>query len=225
MRKNDYNSNISCFSFNDASPCLGDCEQYFKQICIRDNKIIISLISFLEFYDVLSLKNTCKSIHKKIDKKVVKNYVRIGGLTINTRREFWMSNIDYKGMERIIRKEINDVSEFENLYNKILIKSDLEKLNNDRKFFKVSEEISRDIDRTFHFGKFKTSEGQQEIGRVLTAIAYVRPEIGYCQGMNFVAGALIYFIGEEELVFWIFLALLDERELNSLYFKVILFFF
>ena len=62
---------------------------------------------------------------------------------------------------------------------------------------------------------------QQEIGRVLVALAYVKPEIGYCQGMNFIAGALLFLIKDEDLVFWIFLSFLDDKELNSLYLKVI----
>jgi hypothetical protein len=57
------------------------------------------------------------------------------------------------------------------------------------------------------------------------AIAYIRPEIGYCQGMNFVAGSILYFIDDEELTFWVFLALLDDLELNSLYYRVSRFIF
>jgi hypothetical protein len=88
---------------------------------------------------------------------------------------------------------------------------------------RVIEEISRDLNRTFHTGIFEIEEGQLILGRILRAIAYVRPEIGYCQGMNFVAGAIYTFIEDEELSFWIFLTFLDEMELNSLYFKVFIF--
>ena len=70
---------------------------------------------------------------------------------------------------------------------------------------------------------FITSEGQGKLGNVLLSLAYIRPEINYCQGMNFVAGALIEFFGEE-LAFWIFIILLDNYELNSLYSKVKYFF-
>ena len=43
---------------------------------------------------------------------------------------------------------------------------------------------------------------------ILTALAFIRPEIGYCQGMNFIVGALINFIDDEERCFWIIYHLL-----------------
>jgi flagellar biosynthesis chaperone FliJ len=49
------------------------------------------------------------------------------------------------------------------------------------------------------------------------AIAFIRPEIGYCQGMNFIVGALINFIDSEEKCFWIFLHFIDNIELKMLY--------
>lgn len=223
-RRDEYNSNFSVFSFNDAMPCLGDCEMYFKKICSSDSKIILSIISHLEYFEVVNLKNTCKCTYKKIDKKIIKEHFRGGGITNLTRQKYWMNNIDYKSMEELIRKEIQDTGGDENLYKLILKKAEIEKNNQDKKFLKVTEEIGRDLSRTFHVGKFTTQEGQQELDRVLTALAYIRPEIGYCQGMNFVAGALLYFMNSEELVFWIFLSLLDLLELNSLYFKVSLYF-
>jgi hypothetical protein len=215
-----YNSNFSVFSFKDAVPCLGDCELYFKQICRADNKVISCVMRYLEYPDMINLRSSCKPMFKKIDKKLIKQYIRQGGITERSRKKFWQNNIDYRRMEEIILKENPDVKEKDKLYSKILQKAEQEQSNPDRKFFKVVEEIKRDLNRTFHWGKFQTEEGQMELGRVLIALAYIRPEIGYCQGMNFVAGALIHYMDDEEIVFWIFLALLDDFELNSLYYKV-----
>ena len=50
-------------------------------------------------------------------------------------------------------------------------------------------------------------------------MAFIRPEIGYCQGMNFIAGALIELIEEEEKIFWIFLSFIDNIDMNLLYLK------
>ena len=50
-------------------------------------------------------------------------------------------------------------------------------------------------------------------------MAFIRPEIGYCQGMNFIAGALIELIDEEEKIFWIFLSFIDNIDMNLLYLK------
>ena len=54
---------------------------------------------------------------------------------------------------------------------------------------------------------------------ILSALAFIRPEIGYCQGMNFIVGALINFIDNEEKCFWIFLSFIDNFEMNFLYLK------
>lgn len=221
FNNNDYQSNISVFSFHNAIPCLGDCEFFFRKMCNHsDNKIIVSIVQYLEYQELISLKHTSKFLYKKIDKKVIKSYIRKGGISDKTRKDFWISNIEYKEMEQLIKKELFYSENAEQVYQKILDKSDIEKKQADKVFFRVTEEINRDIGRTFHTGKFSSEEGQMELGRVLRALAFVRPEIGYCQGMNFIAGALIQFMDEEDTVFWIFLSLLDLKELNSLYFKV-----
>jgi hypothetical protein len=215
---NDYNSNISVFSFQNATPCLGDCEFYFMQISSTKQSLIKNLIVFLEFPDVLALKHTCKSLNTSINKKVIKEYIRRGCILPEHRKNLWISNIDHMKMKKMIGEELNDNTD--SLYENIHSRAEIEKSNENQKFRKVVDEIIKDINRTFHVGKFNTEEGQQELKRVLTALAYVRPEIGYCQGMNFVAGALLFFIKDEDIVFWIFLSLLDSRELNSLYFRV-----
>ena len=55
------------------------------------------------------------------------------------------------------------------------------------------------------------------LDNILTLIAFIRPEIGYCQGMNFIVGALINFINDEETCFWIFLHFIDNIKLKDLY--------
>ena len=84
----------------------------------------------------------------------------------------------------------------------------------------VYDEIGRDLNRTFHTDKFDSVEGQNELDRILSTVAYVRPEIGYCQGMNFVVAALLTILDNEEFTFWTFIVFLDEFELSSLYLKV-----
>ena len=67
----------------------------------------------------------------------------------------------------------------------------------------------------------KTSEGQEELRRVLQAIAFALPEVAYCQGMNFIASTLIAALGNnEELAFWIFMNLLVTRDMKTLFLPV-----
>lgn len=126
-------------------------------------------------------------------------------------------------MIQFIKKEQNID---ENLINSKVYQTIQEKAKNssesNKDFNKTIQEIYKDIGRTFHVDKLKTKEGQDELGRVLTALAFIRPEIGYCQGMNFVAGALLSVLKDEELSFWVFVSLLDQFELNSLYVKVLI---
>ena len=56
---------------------------------------------------------------------------------------------------------------------------------------KVRDEISRDLKRTHTSERMKMAEGQKELDHVLQAIAFVLPDVGYCQGMNFIASTLI----------------------------------
>jgi hypothetical protein len=207
LNENEYHTN---FSFIDATPSE-NCN-----IIKLNDKVLDLLVTFLEFGDIINMRVTCKTFKKKFNKKNIKQIIRDGAITHKTRKTFWMSNIDYKTMEEIIRKELSIEGD---LYGGIQVLKDNERQNN-KKFYKVCDEVEKDLYRTFHFGKFTTQEGQDELGRILMAIAYIRPEIGYCQGMNFVAGSILYFIDDEKLTFWIFLALLDSLELNSLYYKV-----
>jgi len=38
---------------------------------------------------------------------------------------------------------------------------------------------------------FRTKEGQQALERMLSAVAFYHKKLGYVQGMNFLAGALL----------------------------------
>ncbi|KAK6205475.1 rab-GTPase-TBC domain-containing protein [Scheffersomyces amazonensis] len=80
---------------------------------------------------------------------------------------------------------------------------------------KDSDVIERDLDRTFPDNKyFKSNDNNepkmiQSLRRVLTAFAHYKPQIGYCQSLNFLAGLLLLFMNEERS-FWM-LVILTER--------------
>ena len=85
---------------------------------------------------------------------------------------------------------------------------------------KVRIEIGKDLNRTKTSERVNTSEGQEELRRVLLAVAYVIPDIGYCQGMNFVAGALIELAGGEAQAFLVFMFMIIEKEMRPLFLPV-----
>ena len=64
-------------------------------------------------------------------------------------------------------------------------------------------EIQRDISRTFpYLDDFATDEqiGRKSLYDVLHCVSVAYPEIGYCQGMNFLASQLLLFMSEEVLI-------------------------
>lgn len=67
---------------------------------------------------------------------------------------------------------------------------------------KVKEDIDKDLYRTFPgHDYFNTPEAISCLRRVLSAFAVKNEQIGYCQSLNFIAGAMILFM-EEESAFW-----------------------
>jgi hypothetical protein len=79
------------------------------------------------------------------------------------------------------------------------------------------EDISRDINRTFHTDRFLEDKGITELTNVLEALSYINLDTGYCQGMNFIAGTLIYTFDSDETAFWMFLAMLKHCEVTNLF--------
>lgn len=55
---------------------------------------------------------------------------------------------------------------------------------------------------------------------MLHAVGYVIPEVGYCQGMNFIASVLIGVLESEEAAFWIFLEMMVSKDMKSLFLPV-----
>jgi hypothetical protein len=217
---NNYHSNLSVFSFKDAKPSSGNCEFYFKKL-INSNKIIfLSTISYLEFNDIMNLKMINKTSYRILNKNLLKDYLGKTSLTNNSRKKFWLNNLTFNSILESTKRqlEINYEINSKDLFYLILNKANEKEIENPE-FKLILGEISRDLNRTFHTGIFLTEEGISKLRNVLNAIAYIRPEVNYCQGMNFVAGGLLSNFGED-FSFWIFLVFLDEYELNSLYSKV-----
>lgn len=78
--------------------------------------------------------------------------------------------------------------------------------------------ISKDVARTYPcIERFACRDGQQAILRVLRAYAAYDPDIGYCQGMNFIAGLLLLYLETESFAFGGLVVLMEERGLRELY--------
>ena len=182
-----------------------------------NNKIIITIISFLSYGDLLKFQNVSKVFYKILsNRKVRKQYLLHSNIADNEHLLFYESNINIHQLKNNLVKELIDYNISSNIYKNILTLSKESKDKNTT-YSNVLEEIKRDIDRTFYTEKFKKGNGKTMLINILSALAFIRPEIGYCQGMNFIAGALIELIEEEEKIFWIFLSFIDNIDLNLLF--------
>lgn len=53
--------------------------------------------------------------------------------------------------------------------------------------------------------------GQTQLRNVLEAYSVYKPEVGYCQSMNFLAGFILMVSGgQEKETFWFFYAILEK---------------
>ena len=203
------------------------------------SKIFRNYISpYFTLRDLISLKHTNKMFNILIDKKAI-NICTISNTIkkINSpelRAKIWYHYLSIKEFNKELfqkeeRKLNNDKNEInsdkieEIFYNKCLeiiktLKNDdkekLLKIFSEEKIssMKVSLDfIVRDIDRTFHTIFFEDQNGKEGTKRVLEALCVIDQNEGYCQGMNFIIGALYYLLRNEPQCFYIFNSILNSN--------------
>nr|XP_054931826.1 growth hormone-regulated TBC protein 1-like isoform X1 [Dermacentor andersoni] len=74
------------------------------------------------------------------------------------------------------------------------------------------ETIQIDVPRTFPDNVYFHGGGQQQksLFNILVAYAHFNQGVGYCQGLNFIAGLLLLATEDEEATFWLLRALLER---------------
>ncbi len=75
---------------------------------------------------------------------------------------------------------------------------------------------AQDLPRTFPANAWVGSaEGQSALRHVLLAFSVHKPDVGYCQSMNYVAAMLLLCLDlSEERAFWVMVALIDDNGLS-----------
>jgi len=129
--------------------------------------------------------------------KHLTHYKYVKGLSSKQRKYYWMSVTKAK-----VLKELYG----EPYYPSLLIKQ-----------CSAEQEIKKDIDRTFQYVKqFKMKNGQDALFRILKALAVHYPDIGYCQGMNFVAATMLLVESEID-AFYLMMALIKNYKFKGIY--------
>ena len=84
----------------------------------------------------------------------------------------------------------------------------------------IDDSIARDVYRTFPgMDMFKEEDGygQRALLNLLRAYSAYDHDIGYCQGMGFIAGLLIAEIPSEEQAFWTFVQIMKKYSWRNMF--------
>ncbi|CAM8993955.1 unnamed protein product [Rhodiola kirilowii] len=82
----------------------------------------------------------------------------------------------------------------------------------------ATKQIDHDLPRTFPGHPWlDTSEGHAALRRVLVGYSFRDSEVGYCQGLNFVAAILLLVMKTEEDAFWMLAVLLEDVLVSDCY--------
>jgi len=57
----------------------------------------------------------------------------------------------------------------------------------------------------------------QAITNILIAIAYVKPKVNYCQGMNYIASFLLHLVKNEEETFFLMYGLFENTDFSQIF--------
>ena len=70
-------------------------------------------------------------------------------------------------------------------------------------FADAKAQVEKDLPRTFPAHPLLDGVGRDALRRVLLAYARYNPKVGYCQGLNFLAGLLLLLMPEESAFTWL----------------------
>ena len=213
--------------YNSIIPYLSPKDLISLKLC---NKITNSFIS-KKAIDICILSNSVKNFNSSNQRALIWNHYlntdnfklklfeedkikfEFGILVDKNKEENKNKDILYYNIAvKLVEILVNEKEEKSNIDLKKIY--DEEKINSIKKSI---EFIKRDIDRTYCIDYFTKGEGKKELKRVLESMCTIKGSVGYCQGMNFIVGAMIYLLKSEIEGFYMFNCLLDSYELNTLF--------
>lgn len=82
----------------------------------------------------------------------------------------------------------------------------------------VTTVIARDVPRSFpEYEYFQRHDGRASLTKLLHAYAACDPAVGYCQGLNFLAGCILLYCHDTEEAFQVLYTLLVHQGMRELY--------
>jgi hypothetical protein len=168
----------------------------FRETC-KNLTILRKSSKFLNDEELLQLGLTCKEMWKRA--KVLKGrrvLIESREVLDETRRKMWV---------QLLETEKVPVDYQETLK---LVETSKELLGD------INEIIDLDVVRCFQRVSSITTSN---LSNILKVYAYKNKEIGYCQGMNYIAGTFFQVFNSEELSFKSLFSLISSFKLNSLF--------
>ena len=162
--------------------------------------IIIEISKFLPLSEIPKIICLSNSTRKKGRKKIFRDFLHRENLNIKDRLKIWKCLLLVSNLkEKYNYKKIIEENEYE------------EKLSN-----QVKNQIMMDIKRT-SFKKEYIDNYKKALSNVLNVIAFLKPELNYCQGMSFIGSFLIQLTANEEETFYLMFGIVENTEFTSIF--------
>ena len=201
-----------------------------------------SVVPYLSIKDLINLKKCSKLLNSIINQKAINLCILSNSTNNFPSNEYRMSVWGYyMGLSEFTKSllsqyfkkdDIKDNEETEKEYYKFItdiiekIKKN-EELNEEEKKIYTDDKIKsiknsidfikRDIKRTFYTDFFTKEGGIEQLNNILERMCAVPGNVGYCQGMNFIVGSMLFLFKNETKTLYIFSNLIQKYELTSLF--------
>jgi hypothetical protein len=201
-----------------------------------------SVVPFLSIKDLLELKKCSKLLNLIIDEKAFKICIISNSVNNYSSNELRISIWShYMNLDKFISSHLNkyfQLNENKNFSEKmeeyyLYISKIIEKIKNNEKLAETEEKIytsdkiklikdslefiKRDIDRTFYTDFFIKEGGKAQLLNILERMCAVPCNVGYCQGMNFIIGAMLSLFRKETITFYCFNCMIQTYDLINLF--------
>ncbi|KAL7069414.1 TBC domain-containing protein [Cryptosporidium serpentis] len=196
---------------------------FIRRLLLRHNNSLqcrailnSTVFNYLEDKDLEEISMVCKLWFAEVNSvEVYQSRYPIGFYNFCDKKRRWIWKCVLVGDETC--SEINYIQIDKQLESSNVNEVLLEK--NSISSSKYYSEILKDVNRTYpNVYQFKAKQNQDTMAQLLCRIAKSLPQVGYCQGMNYVLGIILYvFNFELELSFSAMMKLLINWEYQQVY--------
>ena len=174
--KSYFHNLLEAKNIRNTSSLKKNTEKSIKKNAMFNTLFIISCtLKFLPKNEFINLLPLNKFLKPLVEKKIFKFLLSNKDLTIEKRIELWgiilkvkdsIKSINYQSVKNLLKERI----EKKEIYDKSQEQRNL-------------DTIKVDLIRTPYINKHK--EDLEKVGWILSCLNYAKPDVGYCQGMNF----------------------------------------